>query len=151
MATPQDFVAPLILDAESRPLPLLLRDIVLTMLLWAGWLYLLLAAIGTLWMPPFVQHLLPVEPPERPWIVLRAALLCISIAIFVCALMLLRVLFERRKFRGEDRRRYFPRPDDAVIGAAFGVPAADLPAWRTARRLVVHHDEEGRIMGVETR
>ncbi|WP_198376942.1 poly-beta-1,6-N-acetyl-D-glucosamine biosynthesis protein PgaD [Neoroseomonas rubea] len=149
MSATQDFVPPLILDAASRPLLLRLRDIILTSLLWAGWLYLLLAAIGAVWVPPFVQHMLPVEPPDHPWLVLRAALLCVSIAVFVCALMLIRVLFERRKFRGEDRRRYFPRPDDAVIGAAFGVPPADLPGWRAARRLVVHHDEEGRVTGVD--
>lgn len=150
MTPPPEFVPPLILDAASRPLLLRLRDIVLTVLLWTVWVYLLMAAIGTLWVPPFVQHLLPVEPPEHPWVVLRAALLCVSIAIFVCALMLLRVLFERRKFRGEDRRRYFPRPDDAVIGAAFGVPPGDLPGWRAARRLVVHHDEDGKVTRVET-
>lgn len=149
MAAPQDFVPPLILDAASRPLLLRLRDVALTVLLWAGWLYLLLAAIGALWVPPFVQHLLPVEPPEHPWVVLRAALLCVSIAIFVCALMLLRVLFERRKFRGEDRRRYFARPDDDVIGAAFGVPPAELPGWRAAKRLVLHHDEDGKVTRVD--
>ena len=46
---------------------------------------------------------------------------------------LLRVIAERRRFAGEDRRRAFPRPDDAAIAADFGVAEADLPGWRAAR------------------
>ncbi|HWT08880.1 MAG TPA: poly-beta-1,6-N-acetyl-D-glucosamine biosynthesis protein PgaD [Roseomonas sp.] len=149
MHGPVRFNPPLILDAASRPRAARWRDAALTVLLWAGWCYLLAAAVGTLWVPPFVQRLLPVAPPAHPWDVIRIAVLCVAIATFACTILLLRVIAERRRFAGEDRRRAFPRPDDAAIAADFGVPAADLPGWRAARRLVVHHDGAGRITGVD--
>lgn len=148
MDASQPFTPPLILRAASRPRLARLGDALLTLLLWAGWLYLLLAAIGTLWVPPFVQFLLPVAPPAHPWDVLRSTLLCVTVAVILCALMLLRVLLERRRLAREDRRRRFPHPDDATIARDFGVDAAELPRWRAARRLVVLHDVDGRVVRV---
>jgi poly-beta-1,6-N-acetyl-D-glucosamine biosynthesis protein PgaD len=147
---PQPFVPPLILDAASRPVAARRRDALVTMVLWCCWLYLLVAAIGAVWVPPFVHHMLPVEPPESPWSVLRIALGCVLFAAALVAYFLVRVIAERRRFRGEDRRRAFPRPADEEIAADFGVAAHDLPLWRAARRMVVHHDEAGRILRVET-
>ena len=149
MQEPVRFVPPLILDAASRSRAARWRDAVLTLLLWAGWCYLLAAAVGSLWVPPFVQRLLPVAPPDHPWDVVRIALLCVAIATFICMLMLLRVIVERRRFAGEDRRRAFPRPDDATIAKDFHVAAADLPGWRAARHLVIHHDATGQVVQVE--
>ena len=143
------FRAPLILRSTSRSRAARWRDAALTALLWCAWAYMLLAALGALWVPPFVQMLLPVEPPGRPWEVIRAALLMVAIAATVCTVMLLRATAERRRFAGEDRRLAFPRPDDAAIAAAFGVDAAALPAWRAARRMVAHHDAAGRVQGMD--
>lgn len=150
MHAPVRFTPPLILDAASRPRAARWRDAVLTVLLWAGWAYLLTAAVGALWVPPFVQRLLPVAPPAHPWDVVRIAVLCVAIATLICTLMLLRVIVERRRFAGEDRRRAFPRPDDAALAEDFAVAATDLPAWRAARRLVIHHDAAGQVVRVET-
>jgi poly-beta-1,6-N-acetyl-D-glucosamine biosynthesis protein PgaD len=142
------FTPPLILVAASRSRAARWRDAALTMVLWAGWLYLLAAAVGTLWVPPFVQWLLPVEPPAHPWDVVRIALICVMIATSACMILLLRVIAERRRYAGEDRRRAFPRPDDAAIAADFGVAAEQLAGWRSARRLVVQHDAAGRVVAV---
>lgn len=146
MHGPVRFTPPLILDAASRPRAARWRDAALTVLLWAGWLYLLAAALGTLWIPPFVQRLLPVEPPAHPWDVVRIALACVLVATSTCMVLLLRLIAERRRYAGEDRRRAFPRPDDAAIAADFAVPADQLPAWRSARRLVIHHDAAGQVV-----
>lgn len=150
MVPVEGFVPPLILDAASRPQAARWRDAVLTVLLWTGWCYLLVAAVGMVWVPPFVQHLLPVDPPETPEEVVRVAAPCLAVAMLVCAALLVRVIAERRRFAGEDRRRAFPRPDDAALAADFCVPAGALPGWRAARRLVVHYDAEGRVQQVET-
>ena len=144
------FDPPLILDAASRPAAARWRDAVLTLLLWGGWAYLLLAAIGTLWVPPFVQHLLPVEPPGNPWSVIRAVLVNLGIAIAVCLAMLLRAQHERRRFAGEDRRLAFALPAPDAVAAALRAPAAEVPEWRAARRLIVHHDAAGNILRAET-
>jgi poly-beta-1,6-N-acetyl-D-glucosamine biosynthesis protein PgaD len=143
------FEAPLILDAASRPRLSRIGDAVVTLLLWMGWFYLLLAAIGSLWIPPFVHRLLPVEPPDNPWTVIRIALINAAIAALVCVVMYGRVLREKRLFAGDDRRLGFAPPTDEQIAAALRAPLADLPAWRSARRLVVHHDDTGAIIGAE--
>jgi poly-beta-1,6-N-acetyl-D-glucosamine biosynthesis protein PgaD len=147
MHGPVRFTPPLILNAASRSRAARWRDAALTSVLWAGWVYLLAAAVGTLWVPPFVQRLLPVEPPAHPWYVVRIALICVMIATSACMILLLRVIAERRRYAGEDRRQAFPRPDDAAIAADFSVRAEELPAWRSARRLVIHHDAAGRVVG----
>lgn len=144
------FDPPLILDAASRPAAARWGDALLTGLLWSGWAYLLAASVGTLWVPPFVQHLLPVAPPDRSWDVIRAALVNLIIAAVLCSLMLVRVILERRRFAGEDRRRRFPRPSDQEIAVALGAPAEAFPSWRKARRLVIHHTEAGGVERVET-
>lgn len=145
-----DFTPPLILHATSRSRLMRVRDGVVTALLWAGWLYLLIAAIGTLWLPPFVHHLLPVDPPSNPWGVLESAALCAAIAGGVCAVVRWRVSRHRRRFAGEDRRKALPQPDAADLAAEFGVPADDLVVWRRSRRLLVHQDRDGRVVAVET-
>lgn len=146
----EPFRPPLILDAASRPRVARWRDGLFTLLLWAGWSYLLLAAVGSLWVPPFVQWLLPVEAPEHPWAVIRVALVNLAVAGIVCSVMLLRVVLERRRFAGEDRRLGFPRPSDDEIASALQADCRMLPVWRAARRLVVHHDDAGRVLRVET-
>lgn len=144
------FDPPLILDAASRSAAARWRDLGLTAVLWVTWFYLLVAALGTLWVPPFVQHLLPVDPPDRPWTVIQAALANLGIAAALCLVMLLRAQYERRRFAGEDRRLAFPRPAPAEVAAALRAPAEELAAWRAARRLVVHHDATGRVLRAET-
>lgn len=150
MTPGKSFEAPLILDAASRPRLARIADAVLTTLLWAGWAYLLLAAIGSLWIPPFVHRLLPVEPPDDPWTVIRIGLINGGVAALVCIVMYLRVLDEKKRFAGDDRRLGFAPPTDEQIAAALHAPADQLPAWRAARRLVVHHDETGAVVAVET-
>jgi poly-beta-1,6-N-acetyl-D-glucosamine biosynthesis protein PgaD len=97
-----------------------------------------------------VQHLLPVEPPDRPWEVIRVALLNLGVAAALCLLMLGGVLHEKRRFAGEDRRLGFALPGAAEVAAALRAPPADMAAWRAARRLVVHHDPAGNVVRADT-
>ena len=90
------FRAPLVLNAAARPRAARWRDTAMTLLLWSTWLYMLLAAIGALWLPPFVHMLLPVDPPGRPWDVIRISLLLACVAAFACTMMLLRVSLSLR-------------------------------------------------------
>ena len=150
MQGPQPFQPPLILESGARGHLRRITDFALTLGLWASWGYLLAAAVGALWMPPFVHRLLPVAPPDHPWDVIRIGLFCIAGAGVICLAMLIRTLVDRHRFGGADRRRQQAMLDDATLAAAFGVPAEELRSWRQARRLVVHFDDDGAIDRVDT-
>jgi poly-beta-1,6-N-acetyl-D-glucosamine biosynthesis protein PgaD len=143
------FTPPLIMHATSRSFAARAGDVAVTVLLWSGWLYLLVAAIGALWVPPFVHRMLPVDPPSSSWDGLRTAAICAVIAAGLCAFVRWRVSRHRRWFAGEDRRRSLPNPEVSDLAVEFDVSAEDLAAWRTSRRLRVHQDEHGRVVGVE--
>lgn len=143
------FHPPLILESGAHGRLRRVIDLVLTLGLWAGWGYLLAAAAGALWIPPFVHRLLPVTPPDHPWEVIRVGLYCLAGAGLICVLMLVRTLIDRRRFGGADRRRQLAMLDDDAVGTAFGVRAEALPAWRRSRRLVVHFDDDGAIGRIE--
>ena len=150
MPAPPPFHPPLILESGARSRLRRVTDLALTLGLWIGWGYLLAAAVGALWIPPFVHRLLPVAPPDHPWDVIRIGLFCLAGAGVLCVLMLGRTLIDRRRFGGDDRRRQQAMLDDATVAAAFGVGADDLPGWRKARRLVVHFDDQGAIERIDT-
>lgn len=144
------FVAPLILRAASRPRALVLRDLLLTLMLWGGWLYLLVAVVGVFWIPPFVQDLLPVERPDSPWPAIVMILTCAIIAIGGITLVGGRAMHDRRRFRGADRRRTAGEPSDAAFAAALQADGLDLPSLRAARRIVMHHAPDGSLLRADT-
>lgn len=135
----EPFVAPLILRAASRRRAVVLRDLLVTVVVWCGWLYLLVAAVGVFWIPPFVHELLPVSPPESPWPTIEIVLACAVLALLGTVLIAGRAMLDRRRFAGADRRRAMPDPTDAELAAALDAATLDLAALRAARRIVLHH------------
>jgi poly-beta-1,6-N-acetyl-D-glucosamine biosynthesis protein PgaD len=146
---PEPFAAPLILKAPAHRWMAQLRDAVLTVLVWCGWFYLLVASLGTVWVPPFVQVLLPVSAPENPGPLILVVLLCLLAALILMGGMLGRALKDRRRFAGQDRRRETPEPSEPELLEALGVETLDLPALRAARRMVLHHGPDGRVVHAE--
>jgi poly-beta-1,6-N-acetyl-D-glucosamine biosynthesis protein PgaD len=145
----EPFAAPLILKAPAHRWAAQIRDAVLTALVWCGWCYLLVACLGAVWTPPFVQHLLPVSRPEDPAPLVLVVLMCLLAALILMGGMLNRALRERKRFAGEDRRRETPEPTEAEMLEALGVETLDLPALRAARRVVLHHGPDGRVVRAE--
>ncbi|WP_237212878.1 poly-beta-1,6-N-acetyl-D-glucosamine biosynthesis protein PgaD [Falsiroseomonas oryziterrae] len=137
------FVAPLILRSGARRRAAMLRDLLLTMLVWCGWLYLLVAAIGVFWLPPFVHELLPVEPPESPRRMIEIVLGCAAVAVLGTVFVAARAMLDRRRFAGADRRRAAPEPTDAQLVAELRAEPIDPAALRAARRIVLHHGAHG--------
>lgn len=144
-----DFRAPLILHAGGRSAIAMMRDTVLTTLLWLGWALLFFATIGYFWVPPFAQELIPVALPEDRGQVLRLGALCLLLALAICLLLLLRMRIDRWRFRGTDRRRSLPPPDEEALAKDFKVQPAQIKLWANARRLVIHHDDAGDIQRVD--
>jgi poly-beta-1,6-N-acetyl-D-glucosamine biosynthesis protein PgaD len=142
----QTFSAPLIARAASRGELAQALDGALTALLWCGWLYLLVAAVGVFWLPPFVHRLLPVEPPESPLATLLAVLGCAALAVLGTSVIAGRALRDRARFAGTDRPQAASPPADAELARALSAEGQDLGALRRARRIVLHHAADGTLL-----
>ena len=120
-------------------------------MLWLTYIYLVfdifrVAAVTSFWLLG-----LGGEPPE-----LRAILAFLStlgsyaaVVVVNAALLLAWALYNRLRFRGLDRRQTPPPVGPADFAAMYDVPVEDVAAWQQARILVVHHDENGKLVGVE--
>jgi poly-beta-1,6-N-acetyl-D-glucosamine biosynthesis protein PgaD len=143
------FAAPLITRAASRGVAGRLRDTLLTALLWCGWCYLLVAAAGVFWIPPFVHRLLPVAAPESPLDTLVTVVVCVGLALAGTLVVTGRALRDRARFAGADRRQAAAEPTDAELAATLGGAGLDAGALRNARRVVLHHAADGTLQRVE--
>lgn len=148
LPAPPRFVPPLIVSKDALPRGTRLRDAILTVVLWCVWLYLLLGAIGALLFPPLVQLLLPVARLDNRWTIPMTMVLCTGVAMTLIGLLLLRVVRERRRYGGVDRRLGRSDADDATVAAELGLDPARLPAVRAARAIVVEYDEGGHIIRI---
>jgi biofilm PGA synthesis protein PgaD len=124
---------------------------VLTALLWLTYIYLVfdifrVAADTAFWLIGW-----GLEPRE-----LRAILAFLStlgsyaaVVVANAAVLLGWALYNRLRFRGLDRRQTPPPVGPADFAAMYDVSVEDVAAWQQARILVVHHDETGKLTGIE--
>jgi poly-beta-1,6-N-acetyl-D-glucosamine biosynthesis protein PgaD len=128
-----------------------LRDIVLTALLWAFYIYLIRWAmwlaldaaglgesLGEL-LPPLQSGALP------RWTILDTLLLYGAIATFNAAIMIAWSLYNRARFHGRDRRKFVPTVTPADLARLYAVPTQAVERWQNLRHLVVHHDADGNL------
>ena len=53
------------------------------------------------------------------------------------------------RFRGIERRRAFPRVTFANLSERYGIAPQMVEKWSHAKRLVVHHNDHGRVVWAE--
>jgi poly-beta-1,6-N-acetyl-D-glucosamine biosynthesis protein PgaD len=126
-----------------------LRDQVLTLLAWAVYLEIMYKPVlgGIAWLGSGlgVRHLLQVVEVE--WTIDVRPHLWIALVLVVWIVVI-----------GASRKRHLQRqasPENRVPAlspeeqfASTGVPVSQVSLWQGARRLRVHHDEQGRISRV---
>lgn len=134
----------LIINArEHLSRPRRLASDLLTALLWLGWLYLLQplsAAVnwvqgwGPVLHPATLRTLMGGPATPEGLLALLAATVCLRLwASLPC-----------------DRAPATPPSSLAGDAEHFGLPEAEIAAGRAASVSVVHHDEQGRIIRIET-
>jgi biofilm PGA synthesis protein PgaD len=63
--------------------------------------------------------------------------------------LLLWAYYNLARFHGSQRRRPRPAVTRAEQARHYGIAPAELARWTDSRRLVVHHDADGRITGAD--
>lgn len=128
-----------------------LRDIALTGLLWLLYAFmiqdfLLFLAESLAWL----LRLGPVPPRAALALPLFPTLGSYAIIALVNALTLISwALYNQMRFRGKERRKASPSVTAADMARMYSVTAEEVEAWQQARILIVHHDADGRLIGVE--
>jgi len=128
-----------------------LRDIALTGLLWLLYAFmiqdfLLFLAESFAWILGFG----PVPPRAALAVPLFPTLGSYAMIALVNALTLISwALYNQMRFRGKERRKASPSVTAADMARMYSVTAEEVEAWQRARILIVHHDDDGRLIGVE--
>ena len=58
--------------------------------------------------------------------------------------------YNQIRFRGKDRRKAMPVVTVADYSRMYGFAPEEIAAWQSARILIVHHDEDGKLVQVDT-
>ena len=142
---------PIIADSQNRPFWLRLRDVALTAVLWLGYLYLiqdflLFLVESAAWMmglgpvPAHAALALPLFPTLGSYAL---------IALANAAILISWALYNQVRFRGKERRKASPRITPEDLAQMYGVGEKEVFIWQEARILIVHHDEDGRLIKVD--
>lgn len=123
----------------------------LTLVFWVFWFYLWIPLISLLaWLfgiELFYEHIILMEglrglKETGVWY----ALVIVIIGVIFMGWSYINLL----RFRGKDKRHKPPDVHRAEIARFYGLSESDVDRVRRARRVVVHHNEEGRIAVIDS-
>lgn len=119
----------------------------LTFGFWVLYLYLWLPGISALaWLVEgglFYEHMIE----RRGYVAIGRVLgAYLSVIGITSGLFLAWARLNQFRFRGEERRARVATVSAFELGRSFGVPPRIVHAWQQSRRVVVHFDDEGRIV-----
>ena len=138
---------PIIDAGASRPFYLKLIDIVMTLLIWASYIYLLRGVF--LFIAQTAQdiaHGNPISLGTGIQAVGRSLGSYVEIVAVNSAIFIAWALYNQMMYGGRNRRKSADPIQAGEIGAFFGLTAAQVDECRQARRLVVTHDKTGTIL-----
>lgn len=122
----------------------------ITLVFWVIWIYLWLPLISLVawWVgiQLFREHMLDNDGYQALFNDMHQYALtiaCIAVALIGWA------RYNLLRFRDKDNRKASKRVDPADQAQYFKIEAQQLCQWQTAKRLVIHHDDQGDITRVE--
>jgi biofilm PGA synthesis protein PgaD len=119
----------------------------MTVVFWALWIYLwlpILALIG--WALGF--KIAYYEMVVKNGYVGLLHLLGFYVTVIVClgASLLIWAYYNLARFRGVMRRKSVPNSSSPGVAERYRIAPEDLALWKRERRLVLHHDADGRLV-----
>lgn len=142
----------LIIDAPERQTPWQRMVFgALTLAFWAAWVYLWLPLITLLGWFGWAQRFVDVMVVQRGAATLLDLLVWYAlIAAALCGALIVWAVVEWLRFRDSTRRTHPPIPVSArELAAKLRASPEELDRFHRSRRLVVHHNERGRIERIE--
>jgi poly-beta-1,6-N-acetyl-D-glucosamine biosynthesis protein PgaD len=136
---------PPLVGATNVPLAVRVRDIVLTLLVWATLVWLLRDAIDLAvdWLRAPMFVLTDAAPPD--WTALRARLRTFAVvSAALVAWLVYWALVRRRRIQAVPPSPQPPALDAAAEAGALGLDPAEVVRWREWRVAVVEFDAAGR-------
>ena len=122
----------------------------LTLVFWALWIYLWMPILG------FIGWLLGVRLAYDQMVVKGGYVGLMHLmgiyALIILALgatLLLWAYYNYFRFRGQERRRPRPVVDLASLTQRYNMTAETLSRWTDAKRLIMHHNADGRLISAE--
>ena len=121
-----------------------------TLVFWALWIYL--------WLPLLALFgwLLGIRIAYTEMVVRHGFTLLqgkvtdyLTVVAWLGGALLVWAYYNFLRFHGSQRRRARPPVTRAEQASHYGIASAELARWVDARRLVVHHDEAGRLTGAD--
>jgi biofilm PGA synthesis protein PgaD len=122
----------------------------ITLTCWVFWVYL--------WAPllSFLAWVLGLSTAYEHMVVLRGyqgVLRLFGLYLLVIGIMggslLIWAFYNFFRFRGVERRQHRPMVTINQLAGFHGLEALQLEEWQHSKRLVIHHDAQGKITGVE--
>ena len=124
----------------------------LTFVFWVVWFYLWTPLVSLVaWL--FGLDLLYDEMAVFDgWRALQELLGWYALVIFLLALILGSwAWYNLKRFGRREKRRQAPTVTPSEVAGHFGLPEEDLATIKTAHRVVISHDDSGRICGIKWR
>ncbi|HLG88602.1 MAG TPA: poly-beta-1,6-N-acetyl-D-glucosamine biosynthesis protein PgaD [Alphaproteobacteria bacterium] len=138
---------PIIREGASRPLYLRLIDIVMTLLIWASYIYLLRGVfLFIASSAEDIAHGSKISLGSGIVAVGRSLGSYVEVIAVNSAIFIAWALYNQLMYGGRNRRKSADPVKAAEIGAFFGLTGAQVDECRQARRLVVTHDKAGAIL-----
>lgn len=133
----------------QRPLPRSAWALA-TMLFWAAWFWLWLPLLSIIGWAFGIYTVFDQFVVRWGYIELLRLLPYYLLVIGVSGVALVGwSLLQYHRFHGKERRKAFPVVSRADIAKSLGLTEETTVPWAAARRMVAHHDENGRVSWVE--
>lgn len=142
-------------DSRHLPLGVRLLEAISTTVLWLAYLGVLSCAQSAALddgRTAMHAHALAWSPSQAPGLGFDsfvAHLLCITLC--GSSMLFLWARYNRLRFKGRDRRKAPPLVSEQQFAQHFGATREQIVTLRRARRLVMHHDADGRLTLVRYR
>jgi biofilm PGA synthesis protein PgaD len=141
---------PLVIEPEPPDLSArsMTRHLI-TLGLWSAWVHLLMPLLTLVaWMTGWRRLTTQLLAPEGLGLLIRYLPTYLTVLGIMCGSLIAWALFNWWRFSDRERRTSCPAVTLEQVASTLDLPSEELARWRSQRRLVMYHDDQGRPSGL---